>query len=111
MVGIDLVYLPEFEKKFKNIPLEKVFLDSELSQNKAVESLAGVFAAKEAFFKAIGRKANWLEVWVEKSKSGKPELKSALLTKNQKAQLSISHAGDYAIAVVMINDEGLMMKE
>lgn len=107
MVGIDLVYLPEFEKKFKNISLEKVFLNIELSQNKTVESLAGIFAAKEAFFKAIGRKEDWLEIWVEKSKSGKPELKSTLLAKNQKAQLSISHAGEYAIAVVIINYENI----
>ncbi len=106
MLGIDLVFLPEFENKFKNIPLEKVFLPFELSQNKSKESLAGVFAAKEAFFKALGRKENWLSVWIEKDKEGKPEIKSLLIKENKKAQVSISHAGDYAIAAVMINDEG-----
>lgn len=106
MVGVDLVYLPEFEKKFKNIPMDKVFLESELSENKSKESLAGVFAAKEAFFKAVGRKEDWLSVWIEKTKDGKPEIKALLLDKNEKAQVSISHAGDYAIAIVMINDKG-----
>lgn len=104
MVGIDLVYLPEFAKKFKNLNLEKVFLSTELSQNKSKESLAGVFAAKEAFFKAVGRKEAWLSVWIEKNKYGKPELKSLLFEDNQKAEVSISHAGDYAIAAVMIKD-------
>lgn len=102
MVGIDIVYLPEFEKKFKNISLEKVFLPFELSQNKTIESLAGVFAAKEAFFKAIGKKENWGEVWVEKTKDGKPELKSVCLKSNQRLELSISHAGDYAVAAVIL---------
>ena len=111
MVGIDLVYLPEFEKKLKTLDLSKVFLPHELSQNKSVESLAGIFAAKEAFFKAIGKKEDWLSVWIEKNKEGKPELKSLFFKDDQKAEVSISHAGDYAIAVVMINDQGLIIKK
>lgn len=103
MLGIDIVYLPEFEKKLKDSPLEKVFLSHELSQNKSVESLAGIFAAKEAFFKARGKKENWLDVWIEKTKEGKPFLKSVLI-EDKKAEVSISHAGDYAIAIVMIKD-------
>src|SRR3989344_3733308 len=104
MVGIDIVYLPEFEDKLKSFPLEKVFLPTELTQNKKTESLAGIFAAKEAFFKAIGKKEDWLDVWIEKSKSGKPMLQSVFLEKNQKAEVSISHAGDYAIAIVITNN-------
>lgn len=103
MLGIDIVYLPEFEKKLKDFPLEKIFLSNELSQNKSSESLAGIFAAKEAFFKAKGIKENWLDVWIEKTIEGKPYLKSILI-EGKKAEVSISHAGDYAIAVVMIND-------
>lgn len=104
MIGIDIVYLPEFTAKMKNSTLAKVFLPFELSQNKSEESLAGIFAAKEAFFKAIGKKEDWLSVWIEKNESGKPELKSALINKNQKIHVSISHAGEYAIAAVMIKD-------
>lgn len=105
MLGIDIVYLPEFEKKVKNLSLEKVFLDVELSQNKTAESLAGIFAGKEAFFKAIGKKEDWLSVWIEKARRGKPEIKSFLIKDNQKAELSISHAGEYVIAAVTINNE------
>jgi holo-[acyl-carrier protein] synthase len=101
MLGIDIVYLPEFEEKLKNLSLEKLFLSEELSQNRSSESLAGVFAAKEAFFKAIGEKKNWLDVWIEKTEKGKPLLKSILI-KNQKTELSISHAQDYVIAVVIL---------
>ena len=118
MVGIDLVYLPEFEKKLKTLDLSKVFLPHELSQNKSVESLAGIFAAKEAFFKAIGKKEDWLSVWIEKNpsapfghtqgkgsgqvQSGKPKLYSTLISQEQKPEVSISHAGDYAIAIVIL---------
>lgn len=102
MVGIDLVYLPEFKARMKNSPLDRVFLSTELSQNKSMESLAGIFAAKEAFFKAIGKKEDWLSVWIEKNKAGKPELKSMLIDLNQKTEVSISHAGEYAVAIVIL---------
>lgn len=105
MLGIDIVYLPEFEEKLKNLSMERFFLSHELSQNKSTASLAGIFAAKEAFFKAIGAKENWLDVWVEKTKEGKPFIKSVFIKDGQKAEVSISHAGDYAIATVMINDK------
>ncbi len=104
MLGIDIVNLPEFKIKIKNSSLEKVFLSTELEQNKTPESLAGIFAAKEAFFKAIGAKEDWLSVWIEKTKAGKPLLKSTFFKSDQKAEVSISHAGNYAIAIVMIND-------
>ncbi len=103
MLGIDLVYLSEFEKKLKGLDLSKVFLSHELSQNKSLESLAGIFAAKEAFLKAIGKKEDWLSVWIEKAESGKPEIKSLFIKNKQKAEVSISHAGEYAIAVVIIS--------
>jgi|SRR3989338_5572554 len=102
MVGIDIVNLSEFKKSFKNISLDKVFLSIELSQNLKTENLAGIFAGKEAFFKALGRKDNWLDVWIEKDSSGKPSLSSTLLKTNQRTQISISHAGDYAIAIVLL---------
>ena len=102
-MGIDLVNLSEFKKRFRSISLEKTFLPIELSENLKPESLAGVFAAKEAFFKALGAKENWLDVWIEKDAKGKPSLKSSLLKANQKAQISISHSGDYAIAIVFLD--------
>ena len=101
-VGIDLVLISEFQLRLKEEgALEKIFLDSEREHTKSAESLAGLFAAKEAFFKAVGKKGDWLEVWAEKDQWGKPTLKSADF--DGEIQLSISHSGDYAVAVVVIS--------
>lgn len=102
MIGIDILKISEFKRRIKKSDLGKIFLPSELEQNRDVNSLAGIFTAKEAFFKAVGKKDDWLNVWVEKEASGQPTINSLLFSQNQKAQISISHDGDYAIAVVVI---------
>ena len=102
-IGIDLVNIAEFQRRLEQSGgVEMVFIDSELSQNQSMESLAGVFAAKEAFMKAIGKKIDWHDVWIEKTASGQPFLASLALAPNQTASVSISHDGDYAIAVVLL---------
>ena len=104
-IGIDLVYIPEFQRRLEQSGgVEKVFTDGELVQNPRPENLAGIFAAKEAFMKAIGRKIDWHGVWLEKKESGQPMLASAALASKQKAQVSISHDGSYAIAVVLLEE-------
>jgi len=60
MLGTDLVYLPEFEKKLKNLELEKIFLSHELAQNKSLESLAGVLPPKKHFLKLSDQKKTGL---------------------------------------------------
>lgn len=103
-IGVDLVSIPEFKRRLEQSGgVEKVFIESELAQNQKLESLAGIFAAKEAFMKAIGRKIDWRDVWLEKEQSGKPLLVSPLLAPGQKARVSISHAGDYATAIVILS--------
>jgi holo-[acyl-carrier protein] synthase len=101
-VGIDLINLSEFKQRMERIAAESIFADTEMQQNASSESLAGVFAAKEAFMKALGRKVDWREIWVEKLATGQPVLKSDLITAKQSTTVSISHDGDYAIAVVII---------
>ena len=106
MIGIDLVYIPEFEQRLNATgSAEKIFLDSELQAHITQESLAGVFAAKEAFFKAIGKKLDWKDVWVEREPGGRPILKSIHLREHMQAALTISHSGEYAIAAVVIIEE------
>ena len=103
MLGIDLVYIPEFQQRLATgETIRKVFLESELRDHPKPENLAGIFAAKEAFFKAMGKKLDWKDVWVEKDASGKPLLKSVHLLENTDAVVSISHSGEYAIAAVII---------
>ncbi|MEK7113876.1 MAG: holo-ACP synthase [Patescibacteria group bacterium] len=102
-IGIDIVYIPEFVKKLdKAGGSEMVFTDSELAYAKSKETLAGIFASKEAFMKALGRKVDWKDVWVEHEDSGKPFLATTLLDKNKKMNISISHDGDYSTAIVVI---------
>ncbi len=98
-----MVQISDFRRRFSTDDLlAKVFSSDELKNSKQAENLAAIFAAKEAFFKAVGRKADWLDVWVEKSQTGEPELKSVLLN-GGRAQVSLSHSGDYATAVVIID--------
>lgn len=101
-LGIDLVYIPEFKQRIEQHSiLEKIFTPDELKQNPRAESLAGIFASKEALFKAIGKKIDWLDIWVEKNESGKPEMHSTHKDLD-KITISISHSGDYATAIVSI---------
>jgi holo-[acyl-carrier protein] synthase len=103
LVGIDIVQISEFKNRLEQSGgLDKVFTSTELEQNKSQDSLAGIFAAKEAFFKALGTRPDWLDVWIEKDKEGKPLIKCELLKPEQKVNLSISHSGDYSVAVVVI---------
>jgi phosphopantetheine--protein transferase-like protein len=102
MIGIDLIHLPEFENMIRNIDPGKVFTRSELMENPGPESLAGVFAIKEAFFKALGKKTDWLDLRVEKDPGGKPLLYVNIPDFKNKAAVSISHSGEYTTAVVMI---------
>jgi holo-[acyl-carrier protein] synthase len=101
-IGIDLVQIAEFKKTFQNeIAIKKVFSEDELKANSNTASLAGVFAVKEAFIKALGRKIDWLDIRIEKKSSGRPIVYSPYL-KNNRACVSISHSGAYAVAAVII---------
>lgn len=104
-LGIDIVYIPQFERLMKNKNfINKVFHKSEISKTYNSEHLAGIFAAKEAFFKATNKiKPRWHDIEIKNKKNGKPEL---LLSSNLKKQinetdLSISHDKEYAIAAVI----------
>lgn len=104
-IGIDLVNIAEFQRRLEQSGgVEKVFTGSELAQNPRLESLAGIFAVKEAFMKAIGKKIDWHDVWIEKKGSGQPILASPMLALGERAQVSISHEREYAIAVVLISN-------
>ena len=101
IVGTDIVYIPDFKKGVDSGGvnfLTKVFTENELKDNR-LEHLAGLFAAKEASIKALSLKVgSWKEMEIEK-KAERPTIKFL----NQKVlaaqDLTISHAGDYAIAV------------
>lgn len=104
MIGVDLVDIEKFSRK-NNI--RKIFTENEISHAESKvntnESLAGIFAAKEAIIKAFDLNLYYIlrkkiEVIYEKSKP-------IAYIKGQKAiaYISISHDGSYAIGVCSTN--------
>jgi holo-[acyl-carrier protein] synthase len=117
-VGIDITEIQKIEESIRSETFQqRVFTPVELKavdgfKNKA-EHLAGKFAAKEAFMKAIGA-GIWQQVWfaqieVLNDEFGKPyinvsgeaevRLKEG---KSEKIHVSISHSGGMAVAVVIL---------
>jgi phosphopantetheine--protein transferase-like protein len=107
-IGSDILQLKKFRAAFKKYPQKferDIFCESEL-ENSEITHLAGFFAAKEAVIKALDLGAGqWKSVEIQNKKSGKPILKFNGIpqTENIKSyDLSISHHGDYVIAMVAI---------
>lgn len=104
MIGIDLVQLEEFSQQMENVGdifTAKLFLPSEL-QNRRVEHLAGVFAAKEAVIKACRLPINsWQHIEIATEESGAPYAK----VNSHIVNVSIAHHGEYVIAVAQTNDQ------
>lgn len=98
MIGVDLVYIPEFQTRLDaggTALLEKMFTLDEL-QNRNSDHLAGVWAAKEAVRKTLPEAPSaWTDVCLVYEASGKPSARY----KDIPYDVSISHQGDYAIAV------------
>ena len=88
------------EKSIKNESfLRRVFTEKEIEYCKGTENYAGIFAAKEAYFKAIGTgiTAPMTSIEILHNDRGKPYLNGI-----SNCDVSISHDGDYAIATVII---------
>ncbi|RXJ01948.1 holo-ACP synthase [Anaerobacillus alkaliphilus] len=75
-----------------------------LTERRKVEFLAGRFASKEAFAKAvgtgIGKHLSWQDIEVIPDPNGKPMILSKI--EYGKIHLSISHSKEYALANVII---------
>jgi phosphopantetheine--protein transferase-like protein len=108
-VGCDVVKVSRIEKMMQTqTAMQKVFHPSELLRLDA-EHLAGIFAVKEAAFKALGLTSDsWLLIKVQYLPSGKPELILASQINDSKIcslDCSISHDGGLAFAVVTVLKE------
>lgn len=112
-VGIDVAKISRFEKWAKSPKLlERFFSSDEISifrmKNFSCQSIAGRFAAKEAYIKASGYTGELRNISVVADNLGKPEIvmmedKSATFS-GKKSFVSISHDGDYAVAFVVLTD-------
>ena len=106
-LGIDLVDMSRFSKTLE-VPnfKQRIFsLDESLL---SPLHLAGRFAAREAFFKAMGDQSvfNYKDLEVIKEINGKPEFKFfnelSRYCEGKAIHLSISHTPEYAMAIVII---------
>ncbi len=118
--GIDIIDVKRFKiqyEKENNTFFEKLFTNNEIDYVKSRKTgyinFAGKFAAKEAFFKALGTGKispfKWKEVEVIYDSKGKPELKIKGKSKESlekmevtKIHLSISHIEEIAVAFVIL---------
>lgn len=79
--------------------METVFSEKEIEYCKTPESFAGIFAAKEAYFKALGSGINkrLCELQILHNEKGSPYICGV-----EKSDVSISHDGEYAISTVIL---------
>jgi holo-[acyl-carrier protein] synthase len=122
-IGVDIAAVGRFRAWQKNRRLiERFFHADECAAYNALcaaqgeaalgQFLAGRFAAKEAFGKALGtgmRGLNLADICVLNNELGKPEMKlfggaAHKLEKSgaRRVHVSLSHDGDYAIAFVVL---------
>lgn len=117
-IGIDIVDINRLEESFQQPGFQaRVFSAAELDgvrqYRSKTEHLAGKFAAKEAFMKAIGaglRQDVWFtQIEVLNTEAGKPYIQASGEAGKRLAefgavqtQLSISHSAGVAVAVVII---------
>ncbi|HEU0013253.1 MAG TPA: holo-ACP synthase [Longimicrobium sp.] len=119
-VGLDLVRIArveDFVRRRGERALRRVFTAAEqarcASSRAPAESLAARFAAKEAFFKALGTGwgtgGRWTEVEVVSAPSGAPSLRlsgraaeTAAARGVARIHLSLTHSDDTAAAVVVL---------
>jgi len=104
-IGCDVVSISRFRQCLSQggtAFLERTFLPSEQT-GASIERLAGFFAAKEAACKALSIPAgHWQQICVTHDPSGAPKiLLFGSLPRVQEISLSISHDGDYTMAVVV----------
>jgi len=112
-IGVDVVVVKRMEllyQKWGEKGWKRFLTSRELEQCFKPESVAGIFAVKEAFSKAvgsgIGRELSFHQLEVLKNQSGKPILKidPEIREKFQISQvdISISHDGGIAVGIVVL---------
>ncbi|NLZ76554.1 MAG: holo-ACP synthase [Spirochaetales bacterium] len=112
MIGIDVVAIGRIEG-LSGHARKRIFHPDELilaeKNSRPAEFLAGRFAVKEAFFKAVGEGMKTLstqDVWTTRGEHGEPVInlssKARALVGGRRIALSISHDEPVAVAVVLI---------
>ena len=113
MIGIDTVKIDRikrFQERFGNKALEKFLHADEIKLAKSSQTIAGFWAAKEAVSKALGlgisKECSFFDIKIHKDSKNAPffTLSKRLIEKFEitNTTLSITHDGEYAIAVAHI---------
>lgn len=113
MIGIDLIKtdrMKRFIERFGDRGLHKFLSENEISLIKNYRTASGFWAAKEACSKALGTgistECGFHDIYISKSLKGAPLIDLSPRLKEafgiQSLSVSITHDGDYAIAVVAI---------
>ncbi len=113
MIGIDLVKTSRIKRlieRFGDKALQKFLSQNEINLIKNHKTAAGFWATKEACSKALGvgisKECSFFDITISKTKKGAPKLilsKKLINDFNIKdTSVSITHDGEYAIAVVAI---------
>jgi len=113
MIGIDLIKTSRMKnlmEKFNDKALKRFLSDDEILLVKNYKTASGFWAIKEACSKAlgvgIGSECNFHDIKIYKTKKGAPYIElSKKVTQSfniKSTSVSITHDGDYAIAVVAI---------
>ena len=120
-IGTDIIEVSRIEKELsasKDL-IENLFTEIEInyceSKRHKFQHYAARFAAKEAFFKALGTGwrygMKYQEIEIENDELGKPEIKTSGEVKRfldekkiEKVNLSVSHLKELAVAVVIMEN-------
>ncbi len=116
MIGIDLIKTSRMNRlieRFGEKALQKFLSQNEIKLIKNHKTIAGFWAAKEACSKAlgvgIGSECNFHDIEITKTQKGAPKIKlSDEIIKKfniKDTSVSITHDGEYAIAVVAIEKD------
>lgn len=103
-IGVDVVDLARFERALARTPKLRDRLFAESERKRPVRSLAGRFAAKEAFMKALGESTGirWHDMRVVQNNRGAPTLEVS----GAAAEL-VAAKGITAIHLSMTHDAGV----
>lgn len=116
MIGIDIVDIKKFKKKLEKKDFaSKIFTDNEFHYSKSkansLQTFAGIFAGKEAIIKAYN--FNLAYILRKKIEIKHIDSKPIVFINGEKtmAEISISHDGNYAIAVCKKNKANLKINK
>ncbi len=109
-IGIDIVVINRIEKMINKFGVEKLkFLNNDERYSNKSETIAGIYASKEAFSKAlgtgIGNDFSFSDISIIKNNKNKPQIKfnsPILFEKIEECDVSISHDGGFAISAVIL---------